>query len=206
MLTAYGYSPSGNCWKVKTILGMTGHAFDWVEVNSNAGGARTPEFLALNPNGKIPIVKLDNGEVITESNAILLHFAEGTRLLPPPGLARTRVVEWLFFEQYSHEPYIAVGRQLVSYLGGREKHAARLPDIWERGHKALKVMENRLAAHKYLAGDSLSIADIALYAYTHRAGEGDFDLSPYPGLRAWLARVGAEPGIVSIAPARTAVS
>ena len=206
MLTAYGYSTSGNCWKVKTILELTGHAFKWVEINSNAGETRTQKFLALNPNGKIPIVELDNGEVITESNAILLHFAQGTRFLPPPGLARTRVAEWLFFEQYSHEPYIAVGRQLVSFLGGKEKNAARLPEIWERGHKALKVMETRLAAHKYLAGDSLSIADIALYAYTHRAEEGAFDLAPYPGLRAWLARLAAEPGLVSIEPARTAVS
>jgi glutathione S-transferase len=206
MLTAYGYSTSGNCWKVKTILDLTGRAYEWVETDSNAGETRTQKFLALNPNGKIPIVKLDNGEVITESNAILLHFAEGTRFLPPPGLARTRVAEWLFFEQYSHEPYIAVARNWIALQKSRDKHAAELPNIWERGHKALKVMETRLAAHKYLAGDSLSIADIALYAYTHRAGEGDFDLTPYPGLRAWLARVAAEPGIVSMEPARTAVS
>jgi len=204
MITAYGSTPSGNCWKVKTILELTGRPFAWVEVDSNAGGTRNPEFLALNPNGKIPIVKLESGEVITESGAILLHFAEGTRLLPAPGLARTRVVEWLFFEQYSHEPYIAVARQLVSFLGGREKHAGRLPDLLERGHKALKVMEVRLAGHAYLAGDTLSIADLALYAYTHRAGEGDFDLTPYPGLRAWLARVAAEPGLTSIEPARIA--
>ena len=200
MIKAYGYSPSGNCWKVRTVLDLTGRAYEWVEVNSNAGQTRTPEFLKLNPNGKIPIVMLDGGEIVTESNAIMLHFAEGTPLLPPPGLARTRVVEWLFFEQYSHEPYIAVGRQLVSYLGGRQKHAARLPEIWERGHRALKVMETRLSGHAFLAGERLSIADLALYAYTHRAEEGDFDLAPYPGIRAWLARVAAEPGLTSIPP------
>jgi glutathione S-transferase len=204
MITAYGYLPSGNCWKVKTILELTGHPFEWIEVDSNAGDTRTPEFLAMNPNGKIPIIRLDNGEIVTESGAILLHFAEGTRYLPPPGLARTRVVEWLFFEQYSHEPYIAVARNLVGFLGGREKYAARLPDLWQRGHKALAVMEARLSSHAYLAGDSLSIADIALYAYTHVAGDGDFEFSRYPGIRAWLARVGAEPGLKSIEPIGTA--
>lgn len=204
MITAYGYSPSGNCWKVRQILEFTHRPFTWVEVNSNAGETRTPQFLALNPNGKIPIVQLDGGEVITESGAILMHFAEGTRFLPPPGLARTRVAEWLFFEQYSHEPYVAVARQYVSFLGGKDKFADRLPMLWERGHKALKVMEATLSAHPYLANDSLSIADIALYAYTHVAGDGDFDLSPYPGIRSWLARVAAEPGLTSIQPARTA--
>ena len=204
MITAYGNTPSGNCWKVRQILDLTGQTYTWVEIDSNAGGTRTPEFLKLNPNGKIPIVKLAGGEVITESGAILLHFAEGTRFLPPPGLGRTRVVEWLFFEQYSHEPYVAVARNLVSFLGGREKFADRMPGLLERGHRALAVMEARLCDHPYLAGDSLSIADLALYAYTHRAEEGDFDMTPYPGIHAWLARVAAEPGITSIEPARTA--
>jgi len=206
MITAHGYTPSGNCWKVRQILDLTGQKYKWIEVDSNAGGTRTPEFLALNPNGKIPIVQLDSGEIVTESNAILLHFAEGTRFLPSPGLGRTRVVEWLFFEQYSHEPFIAVARQLVSFLGGKEKHAARLPELWERGNKALKVMEGRLAGHRFLAGDGLSIADLALYAYTQVAGDGDFDLSGFPGIRAWLARVAAEPGLTSIEPAGTAIT
>ena len=206
MIRAYGYTPSGNCWKVRTILELTGRPFQWVETNSNAGATRTPEYLALNPNGKVPIVQLDDGEVITESNAILLHFAEGTRLLPAPGLARTRVVEWLCFEQYSHEPYIAVARNWIGHLKAKQKHADELPEIWERGHRALKVMETRLAGHAYLAGDSLSIADLALYAYTHVAQEGEFDLAAYPGLRAWLARVATEPGITSIPLAGTAAT
>ena len=206
MLKAYGYAPSGNCWKVRTILDLTGQKYQWVETNSNAGDSRTPSFLALNPNGKVPIVELGDGEVITESNAILLHFAEGTRFLPAPGLARTRVVEWLFFEQYSHEPYIAVARQLVSFLPGKEQNAARLPALWERGHKALKVMETRLGGHGYLAGDSLSIADLALYAYTHVAVDGQFDLAAYPRIRAWLARVAAEPGLKSIPSAGQSAS
>ena len=195
MITAYGYSPSGNCWKVRQILELTGRAFRWVEIDSNAGHTRTPEFLARNPNGKVPIAELEDGAVITESNAILSHFAEGTRYLPAPGLARTRVFEWLFFEQYSHEPYIAVARNWIHYLKAREKHADRLPEIWAKGYRALDVMERRLSAQAWLAGEGMTIADIALFAYTHMAEEGEFDLATYPGIRAWLTRVAAEPGI-----------
>jgi glutathione S-transferase len=204
MIKAYGNSASGNCWKVATVLTLTNLPFQWVEIDSNAGATRTPEYLALNPNGKVPIVQLDDGAVITESNAILTHFGEGTRLLPAPGLARTRVMEWLFFEQYSHEPYVAVARNWIAWRGEKALHAAKLPDIWARGHKALAVMEQRLAQAPYLAGNQLSIADIALYAYTHRAEEGEFDLTPYPGLRAWLARVAAEPGLTSLPAAKKA--
>lgn len=195
MHTAYGFSRSGNCWKVRQILELTGAPFQWVEIDSNAGGTRTPEFLALNPNGKVPIVVLDGGAVITESNAILLHFAEGTRVLPAPGLARTRVVEWLFFEQYSHEPYIAVARNWIAYLKAKDKYADRLPEIWERGYKALDVMERRLSGNDFLTDSGFTIADIALFAYTHMADEGEFDLGRYPGIRGWLRRVAGLPGI-----------
>jgi glutathione S-transferase len=125
-------------------------------------------------------------------------------LLPAPGLARTRVFEWLFFEQYSHEPYVAVARNWIAYRGEKQRHAAKLPDIWARGHKALAVMEQRLAKAAYLAGDQLSIADIALYAYTHVAHEGEFDLAAYPGLRSWLASVAAEPGLTNLSAATKA--
>ncbi len=200
MIKAYGFSRSGNCWKVRTILELTKRPFEWVEVNTNAGETRTPEYLALNPNGKAPIAVLDGGEVITESNAILLHFAEGTRYLPAPGLARTRVLEWLFFEQYSHEPYIAVARNWIAYLKAKDKYADRLPEIWERGYKALDVMERRLCGHDFLTDDGFTIADIALFAYTHMADEGEFDLAGYPGIRAWLQRVAAVPGLNPIRP------
>ena len=204
MIKAYGSSRSGNCWKVKQILELTGRPHEWIEVRPSQGGTRTPEFLALNPAGQVPIATLDGGEVVTESNAILAHFAEGTRFLPAPGLARTRVFEWLFFEQYSHEPNVAVARQWIAYLGLKEKNAALLPERWERGHKALGVMEKRLAMHSYLAGDSLSIADIALYAYTHVAHEGEFDMTRYPGIATWLKRIAAEPGITPMLPAKKA--
>jgi glutathione S-transferase len=200
MIKAYGYSRSGNCWKVRQILELTAMPFAWVEVDSNAGETRTPEFLALNPNGKVPIVELDDGAVITESNAILLHFAEGTRYLPPPGLMRTRVVEWLFFEQYSHEPYIAVARNWIAYLKAKEKYADRLPEIWERGYRALAVMEWRLAGHEFLTNTGFTIADIALFAYTHMADEGEFELKRFPAVSAWLRRVARHSGIRPIRP------
>jgi glutathione S-transferase len=202
VLSVYGLTLSGNCWKVRQILDSTGRSYRWVETDSNAGATRTPEFLAMNPNGKVPLVELDDGARITESNAILAHFAEATAWLPPPGLARTRVFEWLFFEQYSHEPYIAVARNWIRYLKARDRYADRLPEIWERGHRALGIMELRLQAHPWLTDAGITIADLALFAYTHVAEEGEFDLTRYPGLRAWLDRVRAHPGIRPLSPAR----
>jgi glutathione S-transferase len=198
MITVWGKAISGNCWKVAQILRLTGQPFHWVETDSNAGATRTPEFLARNPNGKVPVVALDDGSVITESNAILLHFAEGTRWLPPPGLARTRVAEWLFFEQYSHEPYIAVARNLFSYLPRGDGFAARMAQCHERGAQALAVMQGRLATQDWLAGTGPTVADLALFAYTHVADEGGFDLAAYPAVAAWVARVAALPGMTTL--------
>jgi glutathione S-transferase len=189
---------SGNCWKAAQILRLTGHAFDWVETDGNSGATRTPEFLAVNPNGKVPVVVFGDGTVITESNAILAHFAEGTRWLPPPGLPRTRVFEWLFFEQYSHEPCIAVARNIVSYLKAADRFQERLAQCRERGAQALSVMERRLGAHDWLTDAGPTIADLSLFAYTHVADEGGFDLGDYPGVGAWVARVAALPGITTL--------
>jgi glutathione S-transferase len=194
-LQVWGFTPSGNCWKARQILELRGIEHDWIETDSNAGATRTPAFLALNPIGKVPIVVLDDGTVLVESNAILCHFAEGTELLPPAGLARTRVLEWLFFEQYSHEPYIAVARNWIAFLRAKERYADRLPGIMERGHAALAVMERRLALHPFLTDAGLTVADLALFAYTHVAEEGEFDLDRYPGIQAWTARIRATPGI-----------
>jgi glutathione S-transferase len=195
MITVYGYPYSGNCWKVTTILRLTGQGYRWVDVDSNAGETRTPAFLAMNPNGKVPVVVLDDGTVITESCAILCHFAEGTVWMPPPGLARTRVLEWLFFEQYSHEPTIAVARNILSYLKQPEAQAARLADCQRRGALALDVMERRLGGHDWLTDAGPTIADLALCGYTQAADEGGFDLARWPGTRAWVARVLALPGV-----------
>ena len=198
MITVYGYTASGNCWKVAQILRSTGRDFAWVEVDSNAGGTRTPEFLALNPNAKIPIVVLADGQVITESAAILCHFAEATAWLPPPGLARTRVLEWLFFEQYSHEPYVAVARNIISYQKQKAANADRLAQCWQRGAAALDVMETRLSRHDWLTDAGPTIADLALMGYTQVAEDGEFAMSRWPAIQAWLARLRALPGIVPL--------
>jgi glutathione S-transferase len=198
MITVYGMAISGNCWKAAQILRLAGREFRWVETDGNAGETRTPAFLAINPNGKVPAVVLEDGAVITESDAILLHFAEGTPWLPPPGLLRTRVHEWLFFEQYSHEPYIAVARNVITYLKAADRFAERLVQCRERGAQALGVMERRLGAHDWLTDAGPTIADLALFAYTHVADEGGFGLAGYPGVAAWVARLAALPGMTTL--------
>jgi len=198
MITVYGMGVSGNCWKVAQILRLTGHEFRWIEVDANKGETRTPEFLARNPVGKIPAAELDDGTVLIESNAILAHFAEGTDWLPPPGLPRTRVFEWLFFEQYSHEPNIAVARNIISHLRTGTQHAARLEQCRAGGERALGVMELRLARNDWLTDAGPTIADLALFAYTHVADEGGFNLARWPGVEAWVQRVAEIPGIVKL--------
>ena len=198
MITVYGYAPSGNCWKVAQILRLTGHEFRWVETDSNRGETRTAAFLARNPVGKIPTVELADGTVLIESNAILCHFAEGTPWMPAPGLARTRVMEWLFFEQYSHEPYIAVARNIVAFLQAAQANAARLEQCMLAGTRALDVMERRLAEHEWLTDAGPTVADITLVAYTQVADEGGFELARWPGVAAWVGRVLAIPGIVAL--------
>jgi glutathione S-transferase len=194
MITLYQQQDSGNCYKVRLLLAHLARPFDTVAVSSLDGSTRRPEFLAKNPIGKVPTVRLDDGRYLAESNAILLYFAEGTALLPSDAYARAKVYEWLFFEQYSHEPAIAVRRALMVYP---ERAAAATPErmaqLLEAGHRALDVMERRLAAADWLAGDAFSIADISLYAYTHMAADGGYDLRHYPGIGRWLARVAALP-------------
>ncbi len=198
MITVYGMAVSGNCWKVAQILRLTGREFRWVEVDANKGETRTPEFLARNPVGKIPAAELDDGTVLIESNAMLAHFAEGTPWLPPPGLPRTRVFEWLFFEQYSHEPNIAVARNIISHLRTGTQQAERLEQCRAGGERALGVMELRLARNDWLTDAGPTIADLALFAYTHVADEGGFDLARWPGVAAWVERVAEIPGIVKL--------
>jgi glutathione S-transferase len=199
MITLFQQSDSGNCYKVRLTLTHLGRPFRAVEVSSLDGSTRKPEFLARNPIGKVPTVALDDGRYLAESNAILLHVAEGSALLPGDAYDRAKVYEWLFFEQYSHEPAIAVRRALTVYP---QRRAAATPErmaqLLDAGTFALSVMEARLGATSWLAGDAFSIADIALYAYTHSAHEGGFDLAAYPGIRAWLARVRALPGHVEL--------
>ena len=192
-MRVYGDIASGNCYKVKLTLEQLGIAHEWAHVNVVQGETRTEDFLRLNPNGKIPVLVLDSGEVLAESNAILNYLADGTPLLPAGRLERARVLEWQFFEQYSHEPYIAVARFINRYLGMPEARRTEYEAKQAGGRKALGVMERQLALTPFLTGDRYTIADISLYAYTHVAHEGGFDLADFPAVGAWLARVRSQP-------------
>ena len=183
----YGDSISGNCLKVKWVADSLGLSYRWIETDIMAGQSRTPAYLAMNPAGQVPAVILDDGRPLAQSNAIILHLAEGSTLIPADAYERARMLEWMFWEQYSHEPYVAVARFQVRYLG---KAAADLePRIVERGKSALQRLEDGLLASIFLVGDSLSLADVALVAYTRVAHEGGFDLAGYPKVEAWVARV-----------------
>lgn len=183
----YGDSISGNCLKVKWTADFLALAYDWIEIDILQGESRKPAFLALNPAGQVPLVVFDDGRALAQSNAIILHLAEGSSLIPDEAYARARMFEWLFWEQYSHEPYVAVARFQVRYLG---KAAADLePRLIERGAAALQRMELGLASSRFLVGDKLSLADVALVAYTRVSHEGGFSLDSYPAVKAWVVRV-----------------
>jgi glutathione S-transferase len=194
----YDYLPSGNGYKVRLLLAQLGRPFVLVQKDILRGETRTPEFLAVNPNGRIPVLELDDGRRLAESGAILFYLADGTPFLPGDGFARAEVLQWMFFEQYSHEPYVAVARFWIHSLGKREEWAEKLREKHERGYQALAVMERHLVGRRFFVAERYSVADIALYAYTHVAHEGDFDLARFPYVRAWLARVAAAPRHVPI--------
>jgi len=198
VLRLYDFHDSGNGYKVRLLLAMLGIAYDYVEVDILAGETRTPAFLEKNPNGRIPVLEFDDGRCLAESDAILFHLAEGTPLLPADRFDRARVLQWLFFEQYSHEPHIAVCRFWLKHLEMTEDRRAVLAEKQERGRAALEVMERHLEGRTFFVGDSCTIADIALYAYTHVAPEGGFDLAGFPGVCAWLERIRRQPGHVPI--------
>jgi glutathione S-transferase len=183
-LTIYGDPGSGNCLKVKWVAAHLGIPSIWRDVDVPGGQTRTPALLALNPAGRVPFVVLPDGTVLSESNAIILYLAEGSALIPEAPIARARMLQWMFWEQYSHEPYIAVRRYQLHYL---KRSADR--DV------ALRLMESTLRRTAYLAGDALTLADVALVAYTRMAHEGGFDLAAYPAVRAWVGRVEAGLGI-----------
>ncbi len=199
MITLYEQHSSNNCYKVRLLLTHLGRPFRTVEISARDGSTRQADFLARNPIGKVPAVQLDDGRYLAESNAILLHFAEGTRFLPADAYERAKVYEWLFFEQYNHEPSIAVRRALIAYEERRAQATPeRMAQLLDAGHKALAVMERRLAGADWLAGGAFSIADIALYAYTHTAEEGGYELARYPGILSWLRRVESQPGHITL--------
>jgi glutathione S-transferase len=189
----YGDSISGNCLKVKWTADSLGLSYDWIETSVMVGASRTAEFLALNPAGQVPAVILADGRPLAQSNAIILHLAESSALIPADAYDRARMLEWMFWEQYSHEPYVAVARFQVRFLG---KAVAELePRVVERGKAALRRLEDGLASSRFLVGDSLSLADVALVAYTREAEDGGFRLADYPAVQAWIARVEQALGI-----------
>lgn len=185
----YGDSISGNCLKVKWTADAVGLSYEWIETDVMRSESRTAAFLAINPAGQVPAVVLDDGRPLAQSNAIILHIADGSHLIPQDPYDRARMLEWMFWEQYSHEPYVAVARFQVKYQG---KPAGELESrLVERGGQALARLELALQSSRFLVGDNLTLADVALVAYTRVAHEGGFSLDAYPALKAWVGRVEA---------------
>lgn len=201
MLRLYDYADSGNGYKVRLLLAQLDLPYELVELDILKGETRAPAFLARNPNGRIPVLELDDGTFLPESNAILFYLADGTPYLPGDRLGRAQALQWMFFEQYSHEPNIATARYWLRHLELDAGRRAALEQKRTLGYAALGVMETHLAGRDFFVGERYSIADIALYAYTHVADQGGFDLAAYPKVRAWLGRVAAQPGHMPMLPA-----
>lgn len=195
----YGDTRSGNCYKVELVCSLLNIDYEWVDIDILAGDTKTDEFLKKNPNGKIPLLELDDGKTLSESNAIINYLAGGSILYPDESLAQARVLQWQFFEQYSHEPFIAVARFINKYLGLPDNKAEEYASKQAGGHKALQVMEQQLSKTPYLTGENFTTADISLYAYTHLAHEGGFELDAYPAVQAWLDRVASLPNFKNMA-------
>lgn len=198
MLRLYDYLSSGNGYKVRLLLTQLGIPFERIELDIIKGETRTPAFLQKNANGRIPVLELESGQFLAESNAIMFYLAEGTLFLPTERFARAQVLQWMFFEQYSHEPNIATSRFWLMHFDLTDDRRKALEQKRELGYAALNVMEQHLTNRRFFVGDHYSIADIALYAYTHVAHEGGFDLSRFPTVRAWLERVGTQPRHIPI--------
>lgn len=198
MYKIYGDVNSGNCYKVKLLAEQLGVEYQWIGVDTLKKETQSPAFLQKNPNGKIPLLETAEGQYLPESNAILSFLAEGTHYLPESRFERAQVLQWLFFEQYSHEPYIATARYIIRYLHRPSEMEATLQAKMAPGNKALRVMEAHLRNHDYFVGGRYTIADIGLFAYTHVANEGGFEIAEYPAICGWIERVKSQPGYVSI--------
>jgi glutathione S-transferase len=202
MLTLYSMQLSGNAYKVRLLLARLGVSYRLVEVDILKGETRTPAFLAKNPDGHVPLLELENGYRLAESNAILIYLAEDTAFLPADRLEKAEVMRWMFFEQHSHEPALAAARWWLSLVrGGRELRTHDIDHWMEQGYEALGLMERHLARNDYFVSGRCTVADLALYAHTHVAPEGDFDLSGFPAVTDWLARVASEPGHIAMTQA-----
>ncbi len=198
-LKIYGDSRSGNCYKIQLLCAEMGTAFDWQEVDILAGDTRTPEFLTMNANGRIPLLALPDGRYLPESNAILFYLADGSEFFAGDAYARAEILQWMFFEQYSHEPNIATSRFIIKYLGNPQERQASLEEKKSGGYQALAVMEEQLLRHPFIVGQKYTIADIALFAYTHVADEGGFNLQDYSAIGEWIERITSRPNYVPMA-------
>jgi glutathione S-transferase len=196
----YDNSESANGYKVQLLASFLGLPLEIRQVDIFTGKTQTPDFLALNPMGQVPTLVLDDGRVLPESNAILCHLAEGTPFLPPSGYERSRVLSWLFFEQYSHEPFVATPRFLLRHTAPDHPRRAELAWRLPRGRRAVGVMDQALAKTPFLVGDRVSVADLALFAYTHRGEECGLDLAEFPAVGRWIERIQALPGFVAMQP------
>ena len=192
MMKLFGDVRSGNCYKVQLTCALLGIPYEYIAIDILAGDTKTPEFLARSSVGQIPIVALDDGTILRESNAILYYLAQGSNLFPKDIVYQTQVLSWQYFEQYSHEPYIAVARFIQLYLGLPEDKRAEFEAKQIGGNNALMIMNKHLAHHSYFVGGVLSIADISLFAYTHKAAEGGFNLAEYPHIKQWIKRIESE--------------
>ena len=193
MYKLYDFLPSGNGYKARLLLNLLDIPHERIEVNLLNRETRTPEYLAKNPNGKIPLLEIAEDKFLAESNAILYYLSQGTEYFPSDKYLQSQVMQWLFFEQSSHEPFIATSRYWISILKQPEKHAEQLEYKHKWGNAALKIMEQHLSSNSFLVGESYTIADICLYAYTHVADEGGFDLSQYPAILDWFKRIEGHP-------------
>lgn len=198
MTTLYDYLDSGNGYKIRLLMSHLQLPYRRVQLEIFEGASRTPEFLAKNPNGRIPTLELDDGTFLAESNAIMWYLAENTAYVPQDRLGRAQALQWMFFEQYSHEPYVATARSIVRHHPPESPRRAELPERRAKGHQALAVMEKHLTGRTFFVNERYSIADIALYAYTHVAPEAGIELSAYPNVLAWIGRVAAQPRHIRI--------
>ena len=192
----YGDVFSGNCYKIKLLTALLDLPHEWVPVDILARETTNPDFLRRNPVGQIPLLELDDGCYLSESNAILNYLAQGSPLIPGDPFDHARMLQWQFFEQYSHEPYIAVARFIKRYLGLPQERRADFESRQQGGYKALSVMETQLKQTPFVAGMVFTLADISLYGYTHVAGEGGFDLAGFRGINTWLERIESLPGYI----------
>lgn len=198
MVRVHSIHFSGNCYKVRLALTQLGVPYEVVEMDLSKGATKSEEFLAINPSGKTPTAVLDDGRVLTESNAIISYFAEGSDLLPSDPFERAQVNQWLFWEQFHHVIHVATARVSMKILGKTPETDPRLPTLWENGYKAFDIMEQHLTQNDFFVGGRYSVADISLYAYTHLAHEGGFDLGKYPNIQAWIKRVASQKGYAEI--------